>query len=126
MAIKASIGLMLLRLAVKPIQRIIIWATLIITEVYSGAFFFLFIFQCIPSQYFWTRYTGGQGHCMSTNVIVANVYAYSAITCIGDWIYAILPCVLVWNLQMAKTQKYFVALILAMGAMYVHAVTSIP
>lgn len=117
MAIKASIGLMLLRLAVEPIHRIVVWTTLAITELYSTAFFFLFIFQCLPSEYFWTRYTGGKGHCIEPNITVANVYAYSAITCIGDWIYAILPCLLVWNIQMPKAQKYFVALILAMGAM---------
>ena len=119
MAIKASIALMLLRLTIEPIHRFIIIATIVVTELFSFAFFFLFIFQCQPSAYFWTRYTGGSGSCIDPNITVGFVYAYSAITCVGDWIYAILPCPLVWNLQMPKAQKGFVMAILAMGGMYV-------
>jgi len=119
MAIKASIALMLLRLTIKPVHRYVIYITLVTTELYSAGFFLLFVFQCRPSAYFWTRYTNGEGSCIKPSITVDGVYAYSAITCVGDWIYAILPCILVWNLQMRKTQKFFVALILAMGAMYV-------
>lgn len=119
MAIKASIGLMLLRLTVKPIHRLAIYIVLVTTELFSAAFFLLFVFQCRPSTYFWTKYIGGEGSCINPNITVDGVYAYSAITCVGDWIYAILPCILVWSLQMQKAQKVFVALILAMGAMYV-------
>lgn len=110
---------MLLRLTVEPSQRAVVWATLVITELFSAGFLIFFIFQCWPSQYFYTRYTGGKGSCVDPTVTIALVYVYSAIICIGDWIYAILPCILVWNLQMPQTQKVFVGLILAMGAMYV-------
>lgn len=119
MAIKGSIAVMLLRLAVEPAHRIVVWATLIVTELFSAGFLFFFIFQCWPSQYFYTRYTGGEGSCVNPEITITLVYVYSAILCAGDWIYAILPCFLVWSLQMPRTQKVFVGLILAMGAMYV-------
>lgn len=117
MAIKGSIAVMLLRLAVEPAHRIITWTTLAITEFFSAGFLFFFLFQCWPSQYFYTRYTGGKGSCVNPAITIALVYVYSAIICVGDWVYAILPCVLVWHLQMPKTQKILVGLILAMGAM---------
>ena len=44
MAVKASIAIMLLRLVVKPAHRYIVWASIVLTEVYSLAFFLLFIF----------------------------------------------------------------------------------
>ncbi|KAF2765562.1 hypothetical protein EJ03DRAFT_299861 [Teratosphaeria nubilosa] len=116
MAIKASIGIMLLRLAVRPAYRFTIYAVLAVTLLYSAAFFFIFIFQCNPPEYFWTRYTGGFGNCVSTDVTVAAVYAYSVITCLGDWIFAVLPCFLLWNVPMGYRQKMFVILVLAMGA----------
>ena len=116
MAIKASIAVMLLRLTVIPWHRIALWTTLIITEVYSAGFFLLFIFQCQPSSYFWTQYTGAKGSCINPNITVSGTYAYSAITCVGDWTYAILPFFLVWKLQMNTRSKATVALILALGA----------
>jgi len=117
MAIKASIALMLLRLSVRPTHKYILWITFIITELYSTFFFFLFIFQCVPSEYFWTRFTGGQGSCLDTSVIIAATYGYSAITCVGDLIFSILPVLLVLPLQMGRKEKAAVIVVLAMGAM---------
>jgi hypothetical protein len=117
MAIKLSIAIMLLRLTIDCTHRIIIITTIIITELYSLAFFFIFIFQCQPSSFFWTQLTGGSGSCMSAQITVNTAYAYSAVTCLGDWVFAILPWKLVWNLQMPQRQKTMVALILSLGAM---------
>lgn len=117
MAIKASIAVMLLRLTIIKIHRIIIWINIVVLEIYSTCFFFLFIFQCSPSSYFWTQYTGGKGSCINPTALVNVTYGYSAITCVSDWIFAILPFFLVWKLQMKPRAKLLVALILAMGAM---------
>lgn len=117
MAIKASIAIMLLRLSVRPAHKVILWITIIVTEIYSAFFFFLFVFQCIPSQYFWTRFTGGQGSCLDTSIIIGATYGYSAITCVGDLVFSILPVLLVWSLQMGRKEKAAVVAILAMGAM---------
>ena len=117
MAIKASIAVMLLRLTVNATQRIILWVVLLITELYAMVFFFLFIFQCRPSSYFWTQFTGGSGSCIDPTITVNAVYVYSAITCVGDWVFATLPFFLVWKLQINTRAKIQVALILAMGAM---------
>jgi hypothetical protein len=68
--LKLSIGIFLLRVAVKPIHRIILWMSLISIEVYSVYFFFLFTFQCWPVSFFWEQFRGGQGKCIPSNVIV--------------------------------------------------------
>jgi hypothetical protein len=116
MAIKASLAIMLLRLAVDRTHRIIIWITIIVTELFSAAFFFVFIFQCTPSSYFWTQYTGAKGSCINPMVIVYSTYVYSALICVGDWTLAIVPYFIVRNLQMRPRAKVLVAVILAMGA----------
>lgn len=115
MFIKASIALMLLRLTIIQTHRVIIWTTLIVTEVYSTFFFLLFVFQCRPSAYFWTRFTGGEGSCINPIITVRSTYGYSAIVCLTDWVFATLPFFLVWKLQMSKKQKVMVGLILSMG-----------
>ncbi|KAF2159730.1 hypothetical protein M409DRAFT_70796 [Zasmidium cellare ATCC 36951] len=117
MAIKASIAIMLLRLMVATWHRIVIYAVLIVTELFSTAFFFLFIFQCTPSSYFWMRLAGAKGSCLNTSVIVNGVYAYSSILCVGDWIFSFLPFWIVWKLELvSKKEKVMVGIILAMSA----------
>ena len=117
MALKLSIACMLLRLTVVKTHRYIIYITTFISELYSAFFFFLFVLQCRPSAYFWTQYTGGKGTCINGDVIVNATYGYSVICCAGDWILAILPGFMVWDLQMNRSTKISVAGVLAMGAM---------
>lgn len=117
MAIKASICIFLLRIAVVPLHKYIIWSVILIHEIYSVYFFFIFLLQCIPSSYFWTQYTGGSGKCMDPIITVNSFYAYSAISCAGDWILGILPIFIVVKLQMNTRTKLSVGAILAVGAM---------
>jgi len=119
MFLKLSIGLMLLRLAVDRTHRIIIYVTLAFIEVYGAAYFLLFVLQCRPSAYFWTRYTGGKGSCINPDITVNATYVYSAISCAADWTLAILPIFIIRNIQMNIRTKIVVGMILAMAAMYV-------
>ena len=116
MFLKLSIGIMLLRIAVAKVHKIIIYTTLVVIELYGAFFFFLFVLQCRPSSYFWTRYAGGTGTCIDPTITVDATYAYSAISCCADWILGIIPVFLVWNLQMNIRTKLSVAAILALGA----------
>jgi hypothetical protein len=119
MAIKASIGIMLIRLTVSKTQRYILYVNIAVTQIYSLFFFFVFLFQCYPSSYFWERVAdpNAKGSCMNPQIVVATFYGYSAIACITDWTFSILPVFLVWNLQMDKKEKASVIAILATGAL---------
>jgi hypothetical protein len=119
MALKISIGFMLLRLAVEKIHKTVIWTIIIITEVYGFIYFFIFVLQCRPLNFFWTRFTGVSGSCSDPNITVIATYVNSAISCIGDWTFAIVPVFIIWNLQMNQRTKVSVGVILAMGALYV-------
>ncbi|KAJ4264395.1 hypothetical protein NW762_005593 [Fusarium torreyae] len=118
MAIKASIGIFLLRICVTKTHKIIIWTVTVITEVYSLFFFLLFVLQCRPTSLFWLRYTNDppNGSCLDASVVSNAFYCYSAISCLTDWTYSILPIFLVWKLQMSMRMKISVVLILAAGA----------
>jgi hypothetical protein len=120
MALKFSIAIFLLRIAVAKVHIYIIWFTVAVVEIYSAFFFFLFVLQCRPSEYFWTRYTGGTGTCINPDTTVIATYVYSAISCAADWTLGIIPVFLVWNLQMNPRTKLSVAMILALGAVSVH------
>jgi len=119
MAIKASIAMLLLRILVDATHRIILWATLVITEIYSAFFFLLFIFQCWPITHFWEGSAGQSGHCIDSTVTVGATYGYSAIICIGDWVFSLLPCIVVWHLQLRTRERILVGITLAISAMFV-------
>ncbi|KAH8591780.1 hypothetical protein B0O99DRAFT_265631 [Bisporella sp. PMI_857] len=116
MALKLSIGIFLLKIAVSKVHKAILWAVILVSQIYGAFFFLLFVLQCRPSAYFWTKYTGGKGTCINPKVTVDATYVYSAISCWGDWTFGILPAFIVWNLQMNTRTKLSVAAILALGA----------
>lgn len=119
MALKFSIGVMLIRIAVARTHKVIIWAVVVVVEIYGAFYFFLFVLQCRPSAYFWTQYTGGKGSCINPKITVDATYGYSAISCWADWTLAIIPIFIVWRLQMNSRTKVALTFILAMAAVYV-------
>lgn len=118
--LKLSIGVYLLRLCVKKIHRIVIWVVLSAVTVFSLFYFFLIIFQCRPTSYFWNQYNpkvAGHGHCVWANMIAGSTYTHSGLSVVADWMLGILPVFLVWDLNMNPRTKVSVALILGLGAM---------
>ena len=115
--LKASIGIFLLRIAVERTHRIILWISLISIELYSLFFFFLFTFQCWPVSFFWEQFRGGEGKCIASNIVVNSFYGYSALSCVTDWTFSIVPIFIVRGLQMSQRKKTTVGIILAFCAM---------
>jgi hypothetical protein len=97
----------------------IIYVVTGVTELYSLFFFLLFVLQCRPTSLFWLRYSASppNGSCLDAQVVANAFYGYSAISCVSDWTYSILPMFLVWKLQMSRRTKISVVGILAAGAM---------
>ncbi|KAK1779797.1 hypothetical protein QBC45DRAFT_373944 [Copromyces sp. CBS 386.78] len=117
MALRLSIGVQLLRIAVSRTHRLIIYTAVTVFQVCSVAFFLLFVMQCLPSKFFWTRFLGDlDGKCINPEITVNATYAYSAVSCATDWTLGLLPISLVWHLQMTPRTKLMVAAILALGA----------
>jgi hypothetical protein len=86
MFIKLSIGIFLLRLAVKRVYRRIIWGSIVVVGVWSIVVFFWDLFQCSPVQAQWD-YTIPNFKCVSADQIVAAAYALSVMTFLSDWFY---------------------------------------
>jgi hypothetical protein len=114
MFIKLSYAIFLLRLA---IERRYVWtlrASMIVVTIWSTALFFWDIFQCNPVQAQWDYTIPGE-RCVSSQQIVAAAYALSAMTIISDWLYALLPIPMIWNVKMTKQAKATVIVLLGLG-----------
>ena len=119
MALKMSIGLFLIHIAVDRYHKAIILTVIIVTEVFGIVYFFLFIFQCQPSSYFWHQFAGNgaTGTCLTPSIIVNATYVYSAISCWGDWTLSIVPMFMIRRLQLTLRTKLVVIGILGLGGM---------
>jgi len=108
-----------MRIAIKPVHRWIIWAIIIGTAVFGGAYFLIALLQCNPIPTFWTMVLpgGSPDSCLSGDVIARATYAASAINAMADWTFGILPIFIVRTLQISYRRKIMIAAILAVGAM---------
>jgi len=110
---KVSIALALLRLTVARVHAIILWVIIAFSIVIGLVFWFMLTLQCTPVSYFWER--TGSGSCIKTDYLIDIAYLYSVVATVCDFTLALLPIVLVWNLQMTTKTKAALAGILSMG-----------
>ncbi|KAL6809507.1 hypothetical protein V8C40DRAFT_259173 [Trichoderma camerunense] len=100
---KISIGYFLLRITVERIHTWIIGSVMLVTVVTGIVFFFVTMLQCAPVSYFWDK--TGNGSCINIDVIIILTYIYSACSVICDFTFALLPIVLIMQLQMNSRTK---------------------
>ncbi|KAI5924832.1 hypothetical protein F4810DRAFT_709402 [Camillea tinctor] len=116
--IKLSIGVFLLRLAMERRYKYTIFISLGIITVWSLVLFFWNLFQCNPFAAQWD-YTILQNdpnaHCVSAADIVNAAYALSVMTILSDWLYALLPIPMIWNVKMTSQAKMTVVIVLGLG-----------
>ncbi|KAI9159102.1 hypothetical protein HJFPF1_07110 [Paramyrothecium foliicola] len=113
-ASKMSIGWLLLRITTDKLLKWIIYVAMVATGLSGGVFFLVTMFQCSPIPYFWDKYLPG-GKCVNIEIVIALGFLYSSFSVISDFIFAILPSVVVWKLQIHKQAKLLLLPLLAMG-----------
>ncbi|KAF3361124.1 hypothetical protein VdG1_00733 [Verticillium dahliae VDG1] len=99
LTIRASVCVLLLRLATSRAHRWIIWANLAVIAAISAAFFFILVFQCSPPSHFWTQATT----------------VHSCVSCLSDWCLGLLPVALLWNVKINRRTKGTIAVLLSLG-----------
>lgn len=117
---KISIGIFLLRIIVEKIHLYLIYIALFINVLSGLAFFLVTLLQCHPVSYFWNK--SQDGACISVSIIVALTYVYSSFNIICDFIFALLPIVIVQGLNMNRKVKIAIIPLLGMGCIASSAV----
>lgn len=104
----------LLRIATKKIFKYILYGIMTITVLSSIAIDIVIISWCRPLPAAWGAVPGKCGPA-TTN---ANVgYFYLAVCILTDWMLAILPAVMLHDVQLKRRVKVSVAFVLALGAL---------
>ncbi|RDL30706.1 uncharacterized protein BP5553_10051 [Venustampulla echinocandica] len=112
--IKCSIAITLLRIAESRRNFLwTIWGIMIVTAISAAIFIIGIANICHPITTLWGETTTGSCN-LKLNSDVS--FFFSAIEIATDWSLAILPAVLLWNVQMNSRVKFSVAVILGLAA----------
>ncbi|TDZ51606.1 hypothetical protein CTRI78_v007501 [Colletotrichum trifolii] len=112
--IKLSIGLFLLRLSNSKVYNWILYVSLVVVTLWSAVIFLWNLFQCSPVTAQWD-YTIPDSKCVSPDAVVAAAYSISVMTILSDWLYALMPIPMIWNVKMTTQAKATVIVILGLG-----------
>jgi hypothetical protein len=112
--VKISIGLLMLRIVVARRYTYIIIGSMVLVALWSLAEWFFVIFQCRPVRFQWDATIEG-GIC--TGNFISAALAFSAMSIVSDWFYALLPVPVLWPLKINLQSKISIGLILSLGIM---------
>jgi hypothetical protein len=113
--VRTSIAIFLLRIAQAPAHKCIIWGNMVVIWAISITFFVLVLVQCTPPSYFWKQVLGEQGRCIDSSIIPGATIAHSVISASSDFILALLPIAMLWNVQLNRRTKLTIAVLLGLG-----------
>ncbi|KAK7743560.1 hypothetical protein SLS53_004095 [Cytospora paraplurivora] len=104
----------MLRIITETRYRVILWVSLAASVASAMIGFICVVALCTPLQYYWDQ-SIKDGWCASSEIITGMSYVISVLSIITDWACALVPCFVVWNLQMKSRLKASVCAVLALG-----------
>lgn len=103
----------MLRIITEKKYRIVLWASMIASVASAMVGFIAVVALCKPIDAYWDASVNGW--CAPAQIITGLSYLVSVMSVITDWTCSLLPCVVVWNLQMQPRLKASVCAVLALG-----------
>jgi hypothetical protein len=113
--IRTSIAVFLLRIAAVRAHKYIIYGNLLSIWILATVYFFTLLFQCNPVSYFYEQVLGHPGSCIDPDIVPRATIAQSVISAITDFILALLPISILWDIRLNKRTKAGVAALLGLG-----------
>ncbi|KAK4188358.1 hypothetical protein QBC35DRAFT_206285 [Podospora australis] len=114
--VRSSIAVFLLRIATAKLHRWIIYGNLVCVWLLTIVYFFIVIFQCSPSSYFYEQVLDpSAGVCVDNDIVPQVTIAHSVTSALTDFILAFLPIAILWHVKLNKRTKAGVATLLSMG-----------
>jgi hypothetical protein len=111
---KVSVALVLFRLSPNVMFRRILAASMVVVCVWTLVTLLTMVLQCRPLS---VRWNGGAGTCVEAKVIMQTGYSFSAMDIASNWLYALLPVAMLWNVQISRQLKGMVTFLLGLGVL---------
>jgi hypothetical protein len=112
--IKSSICVQLLRITsgIKRVYAYILYSVIALTTCTMIVRLVVWTTRCRP---FAANWNPALGKCGSTEVVLQVSYFFSSVCILTDWVCAILPIFLLWNVQLSLRRKLQVGFVLSLG-----------
>ncbi|KAF1990206.1 hypothetical protein K402DRAFT_369989 [Aulographum hederae CBS 113979] len=114
--LKIALGIFFLRILIKPWQRTTIYCVMAISTIFGVAMICFASFLCgyVPNpETYLTRKLAGK--CVSDESQLGMMYTHGVISAVTDWIYALLPMLMLRDSQLRRREKITVAFIILLG-----------
>ncbi|KAL4995188.1 hypothetical protein BDV10DRAFT_203219 [Aspergillus recurvatus] len=115
--IKLSISWMLIRIAEG--RKVYVYIQYIIIALFASMNFIALIFiltDCIPVEAAWDKsLLEDGGRCQPPHVLADVYYACTAVNIATDWVTALMPIPLLWNVQLGRNSKLSVMGLMSLG-----------
>jgi hypothetical protein len=119
---KVIVGLFLTRVCTKQRwQRITLWTMIVVVSVYTLFYAILNINSCHPITWVYMRFgfdPPDPSQCNSSLLGTIPTYISGFMNVIVDWLLAILPATILWNLKLERRLKISTYIVLAIGSLY--------
>jgi hypothetical protein len=115
--LKIAVGFFLLRITVAPLHIWVIRLIMVVSAVVGVGYTSLVIFQCKPISYWWDLDPTHTGTCLPATLVMNFTFCVSGLNAFADWVFAMLPVLIVKDLHMKKRMKVVVAGVIALAAM---------
>ncbi|KAI0418210.1 hypothetical protein F5X98DRAFT_122712 [Xylaria grammica] len=110
--VKTGVALVLFRININRAIRNILLVSMVVVFVTILTFFFLLAFQCRPISLNWGV---GKGECFPYATIRESGIALSIVDISSNWLYSLLPIVMVHKVHMRRSLKAAVIFLLGIG-----------
>ncbi|KAF4551085.1 Hypothetical protein D9617_14g075410 [Elsinoe fawcettii] len=114
--LKVSVGLFLLRIAVKRIQIWIIRFFMAGSIVFGLLWMLITINQCKPVSFWWDLDPKSTGTCINATVFTIFAYAISVLNSSADIAFAVLPMFILRQTTMSKKARWLVCVLLGVAS----------
>lgn len=115
--LKLSIALFFVRVAVLPWRKAVIGSLMVLLLGASAWAFFLIIFHCgsfssiqelILKRLAWK--------CVDSTVLIACVYTHASVVALVDWVFVLLPFVILRKANITRREKWIIGPLMALAS----------
>ncbi|OAG03829.1 uncharacterized protein CC84DRAFT_1059881, partial [Paraphaeosphaeria sporulosa] len=115
--LKISLGLFFLRLLTKPWQTRLFHVILAISGVFGIFYFFVTLFVCGSPTKLADSFIGARAkHCAPVWFVLTTGYIYGIINVVADWIFTLIPIVILMDSTMDRRSKISVGIVMSFAA----------
>lgn len=111
---KASICVLILRITPGRTYRWILYGVIVLSTLGSFIRVVAYLARCRPLEAAWYP---AKGKCAPPSILTNVSYFFGAICIITDFVCALIPALIIWNIQLSKRAKMYVGIMLALGVL---------